>query len=134
MTASRRDWKAHSLDGVFLRFIIHEGRKFHGLIMHDWLLKKAQALGIHGGCAFHGIAGFGRHGILHEQMFWELSGDLPVEIRFVCSEEEAYRLLDVVEEAKLSVFYVISPTRYGIAGAEKSEWSEGMPSPGESRP
>jgi hypothetical protein len=59
---------------------------------------------------------------------------LPVEIRFVCSEEEAYRLLDVVEEAKLSVFYVISPTRYGIAGAEKSDWSERIPSPGEPRP
>ena len=67
-------------------------------------------------------------GILHEQMFWELAVDMPVEIRFVCSEEQAYRLLDVVEEAQQSVFYVISPTRYGIAGAEKSEWSDGMPS------
>jgi PII-like signaling protein len=128
MTALKRDWKTHSLDGVFLRFIVQENRKVHGLIMHDWLLKKAQALGIHGGCAFRGIAGFGRHGILHEQMFWELAGDMPVEIRFVCSEEQAYRLLDVVEEAQQSVFYVISPTRYGIAGAEKSEWSDGMPS------
>jgi uncharacterized protein len=134
MTAPKRDWKAHSLNGVFLRFIVHDGRRFHGLIIHDWLLKKAQALGIHGGCAFHGIAGFGRHGILHEQTFFELAGDLPVEICFVCSEEEAYRLLDVVEDAKLSVFYVISPTRYGIAGAAKSEWSEGMPGPGEPRP
>jgi PII-like signaling protein len=130
MTASKRDWRAHSLDGVFLRFIVHENRKVHGLIMHDWLLKKAKTLGIHGGCAFRGIAGFGRHGILHEQTFWELAGDLPVEIRFVCSEEEAYRLLDLVDDAKLSMFYVISPTRYGIAGAERSEWSEGMPGAG----
>jgi PII-like signaling protein len=126
MTAFKHDWKAHSLDGVFLRFIVHENRKVGGLIMHDWLLKKAKALGIHGGCAFRGIAGFGRHGILHEQTFWELAGDLPVEIRFVCGEADAHRLLDVVEEAKLSVFYVISPTRYGIAGAAKSEWPEGM--------
>jgi PII-like signaling protein len=126
MTAHKRDWKTHSLEGVFLRFIAHENHKVHGLIVHDWLLKKAQALGIHGGCAFRGIAGYGRHGMLHEQMFWELSGALPVEIRFVCSEEEAYSLLDVVEEAQLSLFYVISPTRYGIAGAEKAEWSGGM--------
>jgi PII-like signaling protein len=126
--------EGHSLNGVFLRFIVHDGRRLHGLVLHDWLLKKAQALGIHGGCAFHGIAGFGRHGVLHEQTFWELSGGLPVEIRFVCSEEEAYHLLDVVEEAKLSVFYVISPTRYGIAGAAKSEWSEGIPGPGEPGP
>jgi PII-like signaling protein len=128
MTELKRDWKAHSLEGVFLRFIVHENRKVGGLIMHDWLLKKAQKLGIHGGCAFHGIAGFGRHGILHEQTFWDLAGELPVEIRFVCSEEEAYRLLDAVEEAKLSMFYVFSPTRYGIAGADRAEWSAGMPS------
>jgi PII-like signaling protein len=130
MTASGRDWRAHSLDGVFLRFIVHEKRRVGGLIMHDWLLKKAKALGIHGGCAFRGIAGFGRHGILHEQTFWELAGDLPVEIRFVCTQEEAYRLLDVVDDAKLSMFYVISPTHYGIAGAQRSEWSGGMPSAG----
>lgn len=127
MTASKRDWGTHSLEGVFLRFILHENRKVHGLIMHDWLLKKAKTLGIHGGCAFRGIAGFGRHGVLHEQTFWELAGDLPVEIQFVCTEAEAYRLLDVVDDAKLSVFYVISPSRYGIAGAERAEWSEGMP-------
>jgi len=128
MTSAKRDWKAHSLEGLFLRFIVHENRRFHGLFLHDWLLKKAQALGIHGGCAFHGIAGFGRHGILHEQTFWELGGvGLPVEVRFVCSEEHAYRLLDVVDEAQLSVFYVLSPTHYGIAGADRSQWSEGMP-------
>ena len=68
MTAPKRDWKAHSLNGVFLRFIVHDGRRLHGLVLHDWLLKKAQALGIHGGCAFHGIAGFGRHGVLHEHI------------------------------------------------------------------
>jgi PII-like signaling protein len=127
MTTTTRDWKAHSLEGVFLRFIVHENRKVGGLIMHDWLLLKAKALGIHGGCAFRGIAGFGRHGVLHEQTFWDLSGELPVEIRFVCSEEEAYRLLDAVEEAELSVFYVLSPTRYGIAGLDRAEWSKGIP-------
>jgi len=25
------------------------------------------------------------------------------------------------------VFYVFSPTRYGIAGADRAEWSEGIP-------
>jgi uncharacterized protein len=127
MAAVKHDWKVHSLEGVFLRFIVHENRRVGGLLMHDWLLKKAQMLGIHGGCAFRGIAGFGRHGILHEQTFWDLAGELPVEIRFVCSEEEAYQLLDLVEEARLSVFYVLSPTRYGIAGTDRADWSQGMP-------
>jgi PII-like signaling protein len=125
----KRDWKAHSLEGVCLRFIVHENRKAHGNLMHDWLLMKAKQLGIHGGSAFHGIAGFGRHGVLHEQQFWELAGDLPVEIRFVCSEDEAYRLLDLVEAEKLSVFYAITLARYGVAGADKASWGQGMPAP-----
>jgi PII-like signaling protein len=29
-------------------------------------------LGIHGGSAFKAIAGFGRHGVLHEDHFFEL--------------------------------------------------------------
>jgi PII-like signaling protein len=132
MTASQsdaqRDWKSHSLNGVFLRFIVHEKRTVSGMVMHDWLLLKAKALGIHGGCVFRGIAGFGRHGVLHEQTFWELAGDLPVEIRFVCGEDEAYRLLDAVEEAQQSVFYVIAPTRYGITGTDRGDWSAALSS------
>jgi PII-like signaling protein len=125
-TAPKQDWIAHSLKGVCLRFIVHENRKIHGQIAHDWLLLKAKELGIHGGSAFHGIAGFGRHGVLHEQTFWELAGDLPVEIRFVCSEDEAFRLLDAVEDEKLSVFYAITPASYGIAGANKADWTHGL--------
>ena len=31
------------------------------------------------GSAFRAIAGFGRHGVLHEQHFYELAGDLAIE-------------------------------------------------------
>ncbi|HTT08501.1 MAG TPA: DUF190 domain-containing protein [Gammaproteobacteria bacterium] len=127
MNQQRRDWRVHGLEGVFLRFVLHENRKYKGQLIYDWLLIKARNLGIHGGSAFHGIAGFGRHGVLHEQHFWELSGDLPVEVRFICSENEAGKLLDAVEEAGLSLFYVISPVRYGVTGVQKTELVKAMP-------
>lgn len=120
----QRDWMDYSLDGVTLRFIVHETRKVHGEIVHEWLLTKARELGIPGGSAFHGICGFGRNGVLHEQSFFELAGQLPVEVRIVCSREQAYRLLDLVEREQLSVFYVLSAARYGIAGAPKSDWQQ----------
>jgi uncharacterized protein len=127
MASSQCDWKAHSIHGTFLRFIVHENRSYQGQAMHDWLLLKARELGIHGGSAYRGIAGFGRHGVLHEERFFELAGDLPVEVRFVCQQDEAYRLLDAIEEAELSVFYVLGPTLYGVAGTPKEDWSKALP-------
>ncbi|MEQ1440101.1 DUF190 domain-containing protein [Fontimonas sp. SYSU GA230001] len=128
MNEPGRDWRAHSIEGVFLRFLVHENRKHRHTLVYEWLLQTARRLGIHGGSAYRGIAGFGRHGVLHEQHFWELAGDMPVEIRFVCREAEANRLLDAVEAEQLSIFYVIGPTRFGIAGAHKDEWERLMAS------
>ena len=122
MNEPKRDWRAYSIEGVFLRFLVHENRIFKNQPVYDWLLLTAKRLGIHGGSAYRGLAGYGRHGVLHEAHFFELAGDLPVEVRFVCSEQEANRLLDAVEEATLSLFYVIGPTRYGVTGVNKSEW------------
>jgi len=127
MSQVGRDWKSHSAEGVFLRFVVHENRRCHGMAMHDWLLQQARKLGIPGGCAVRGIAGYGRHGVLTEERFFELASDLPVEVGFVCSEEQAGRLLDAVEAAELSLFYVMSPARYGVAGVEKAEWSKVLP-------
>lgn len=125
MTEDKRDWKTYSQEGVFLRFIMQEDRKHKGSMAYDWLLVTAKKLGIPGGSAFHGMAGYGRHGVLHEQHFFELTG-LPVEVRFVCAEQDAYKLLDAVEEEQLSLFYVLSPTRFGIAGIEKKDWIKAL--------
>jgi PII-like signaling protein len=122
-----RDWDSHSEEGVCLRFVVHENRRCEGLAVHDWLLQRARKLGIPGGCAFRGIAGYGRHGVLTEERFFELAADLPVEVRFVCGKALAGQLLDAVEAAELSLFYALSPARYGVAGVEKSEWSKALP-------
>lgn len=127
MSTTKRDWQAYGIDGVFLRFLVHENRRFEGRLVYEWLLQTAKHLGIHGGSAYRGIAGFGRHGILHEEHFFELAGDLPVEIGFVCGEDEANRLLDAVENAELSLFYVIGPIRYGVAGLKKADWPSALP-------
>lgn len=126
MSQPKRDWRSQALEGVFLRFLVHENRLHRHKTVYLWLLEEARRLGIHGGSAYRGIAGYGRHGVFHEAHFFELAGDLPVEIRFVCSETDAYRLLDRVEEEELSLFFVICPTHYGIAGAHKDEWARLM--------
>ena len=117
MSEQSADWKSRGQAGVYLQFIVHEGQKHGSSMMHDWLLMAARKLGIPGGSAFHGIAGYGRKGVLHEQHFFELAGDLPVEVHFVCSEAQAASLLDQVKCEGLSLFYVLSSVRYGVVGA-----------------
>ena len=105
------------MNGTLLRFYVHENRKHRHRLLYEWLLEQAKALGIHGGSAFRAIAGFGRHGILHEEHFFELAADLTVEVEFVVSDEEAEKLLAHLREEQVSVFYARIPAEFGaIAG------------------
>lgn len=104
------------MNGTLLRFYVHENRKHGHIPLYDWLLDQAKALGIHGGSVFRAIAGFGRHGVRHEERFFELAGDLPVAVDFAVSDADAERLLDVVARESIEVFYVRVPVVYGIVG------------------
>jgi PII-like signaling protein len=104
------------MKGVFLRFYVHENRKHHNLLMYEWLLEKAKGLGIHGGSAFRAIAGFGRHGVLHEQHFFELAGDLCVEVEFIVTDQEADKLLALVQSENVQIFFARVSAEFGALG------------------
>ena len=101
------------MNAILLRFYVHENRRHRHLLLYEWLLQEAKRLGIHGGSAFRAIAGFGRHGVLHEEHFFELAGELPVEIDFAVSADEANRLLDFLRAERISIFYVRVPIEFG---------------------
>ena len=63
-------------------------------------------MGIHGGSAFRAIAGFGRHGHMHEDTFFELAGELAVKVEFILEETQADQLLERVRKHNLNIFYV----------------------------
>lgn len=102
------------MEGVYLRFFVHEGDRLHGLPAYEWLLEQAQRAGIRGGSAMRAIAGYGRHGVLHEDRFFELAGDLPIVVEFVVSDAEAARLIDLVSAERASLFYVKIPVEFGL--------------------
>lgn len=102
--------------GILLRFFVHEGERHGGELLFEWLLTEAKRIGIAGGSAFHAMAGYGRHGVLHEQTFFELAGKLPVQVVFLTSRELADRLLARASAEKLSVVYSISEAEIGITG------------------
>jgi PII-like signaling protein len=101
------------MNGTLLRFYVHENRKHRHIALYEWLLEQAKSLGIHGGSAFRAIAGFGRHGILHEEHFFELAADMTVEVEFVVTDEEAEGLLDLLRRERVSVFYARVPAIFG---------------------
>jgi len=106
------------MQGTYLKFYVHENRKHHHILVYEWLLEQAQKIGIHGGSAFKAIAGFGRHGVLHEDHFFELAGDLPVEVVFMVSDEEAERFLELIRNAGLTLFYIRMAAEYGVINGD----------------
>lgn len=104
------------MQGVYLKFYVQENRRHHGILAYEWLLEEARKLGVHGGSAFRAIAGYGRHGRLHEEHFFELAGDLSVEVGFVLTEEEAQKLLAHLADEQLKLFYIKVPLEMGVVG------------------
>lgn len=103
------------MQGICLKLFVSESRLHNGILLYEWLLEQAREMGVLGGTAFRAIAGFGRHGRLHEEAFFELAGELPVEIEFLLNEKQAERLLDLLKSENLRLFYVKHSAEYGVS-------------------
>jgi PII-like signaling protein len=68
--AERKPGGTAMSNGHFLRFYAREDQRHHHMLLWEWLLQQANKMGIRGGSAFHAMAGFGRHHVLHEQLFF----------------------------------------------------------------
>lgn len=83
------------------------------MLLYEWLLNEAQRVGIKGGSVFRSIAGYGRHGQRHDETFFELAGELPVQVEFVLDKSLADRFIAALQSQKLSLFYVCCPVECG---------------------
>jgi PII-like signaling protein len=101
------------MQGNALRIYMHENRRHKGVLLYEWLLEQARAMGIHGGSAFRAIAGYGRHGVLHEQHFFELAGDVPVVVEFIVTQDEAARMLELLRRERVHAFYSQTSIDFG---------------------
>lgn len=104
------------MKGWSLRFYMHENQRHRGMLLYEWLLEQAKNRGIHGGSAFRAIAGFGRHGVLREQHFFELAGQLTVLVEFIVSDREGDELLDLVREDGAHLFHARFAAEFGVTG------------------
>lgn len=101
------------MKGFCLRFYINEFQKHQGVLLYEWLLECAKKQKVPGGSAFKAIAGFGRHGIMHEEHFFELASNVPIEVVFVLSESECDLFLDLIHKENLDILYAKTQIEYG---------------------
>ena len=111
------------MEGFFLMFYVEEKQTHHGVLLWEWLLKEAVKLGVRGGSAFRTIGGFGRHQRVHESGFFELAGDIGIELEFAVSEREAETLLALVRDQRIRLTYAQMPARFGVINSEAGEAS-----------
>ena len=96
-----------------LKLYLPQTAKHGGRLLHEWVLEEAQRIGIPGGSVFRAVAGYGRHGRLHEEHFFELAGDLPMMVEFVGEAGMLDTLLQRLAGERLSVFYIRLPVESG---------------------
>lgn len=63
-------------------------------------------MGAKGGSVFKSVAGFGRHGLMHNESFFELAGELPVQVEFVLDKSLADNFIKALRSQKLNLFYI----------------------------
>lgn len=101
------------MQSVYLKFYISEKHRHDGKLLYEWLLEEAKRLGMPGGSVYRAIAGYGRHGHLHEETFFELAGELPLQVEFVLDARLAEHFLNSLRAHKLDLFYVRYPVETG---------------------
>ncbi len=103
--------------GVHLTFYCHVRARYNGLLITEWLLEEARHQGIGGGSVFRATAGFGRHGVLREEAFFELADDLPAKVEFLLARDKAEQLLAQVRTAGVDVVYALAAVEFAVLGA-----------------
>ena len=109
------------MQGSLLRFYVHESQRYQRRLLWEWLLERANALGVRGGSAFRAMAGFGRHRVLHENSFFELGGTLTVEVEFIVTDEEAQQLLRLLDGTGVRLFYACTPVLFGVINPDRAD-------------
>ncbi|MBI5658555.1 MAG: DUF190 domain-containing protein [Nitrosomonadales bacterium] len=102
------------MQSVYLKFYVAEKQRHGSALLYEWLLEEAKRIGAPGGSAFRAIAGFGRHGRLHEESFFELAGELPVQVEFILEAVLADKLLEEMRARKINLFYARYAVESGV--------------------
>lgn len=88
------------LDGeqTLVRIVFGEKQKWQHQPLDRALLERLRREGFAGATVIHGVAGFGARSVIHTSHLVDLSGDLPVLIEVVDTDEHIEKLLPILDE------------------------------------
>jgi len=91
------------MNGICLRFYIHENHRHNKKLAYEWLLEKASSIGSVNGSVFRATAGFrsacdGQHNDVTDSVM-----DLTIVVEFILGNTEADELISTVRQARLPV-------------------------------
>ena len=111
------------MQGSFLRFYVRgrtsaTGTAWHGNSCSSRPMRSGSAAGL--GLQAP-MAGFGRHHVLHESTFFELAGTLTIEVEFIVSDAEAQKLLALLHQEGIRLFYACVPALFGVINPDPDD-------------
>lgn len=83
---------------MMVRIFFGESDKWKHQSLERALMARLRQDGFAGATAFRGVAGFGANSIMHTSHLLDVSGDMPVVIEVVDTEEHIERLLPILDE------------------------------------
>jgi len=101
------------MNRLHLRLYLYESHLINDIPLYEWILHKAQEIGIEGGTVFRSIASFGKHQEIHEEHFFEMWAALAVEVSLVITPDQKERLFQLLESNDIRAFYLLSEVECG---------------------
>jgi PII-like signaling protein len=94
-------------EAVMLRIYIGESDHYNGRPLYEEIVLRARSLNLAGATALRGLLGFGANSRIHAAKLMTLSGDLPIVIEIVDTEEKISLIMpfidDVVKEGLVTM-------------------------------
>jgi uncharacterized protein len=85
-------------DQVLVRVFFGDADKWHHQPLATALLERLRREGFAGATVLHGVAGFGAASVIHTAHLVDLSGDLPVILEVVDTDEQVAKLMPILDE------------------------------------
>jgi uncharacterized protein len=101
------------MKGVCLEVYMSEFTTREDTTQYQWLLEEVGRMGLKGGTAFKTLAGFGRDHV-QRKIFHELTSNISVVVQFIGTEIEIQRVIKLLVDERLNVFYTKLPIEYEV--------------------
>lgn len=102
--------------GMRLEIHFPEDARHQKAVLHEWLFGAARWIGIEGGAMYKAVAGYGRHGELRDEGFFDPDRTQPMMACFITTPLLADKFLGYLESEGLRLFYVRTEVEYGVIG------------------